>query len=303
MQIGIETTTNLIYEGQSYWGHASWPSPNLIPSVLTSSISEDLTPHGNHDVKTFPFVFREDAFDPVSRVRRGRFYKKESQQPRQWQVHPHPAMPKEIRETNRHGVISKSLATFISFSFRTEIKEFEPDQPLVLMGLSDAFTVWTVTSVEKTATGEDVVSLKSRQSFGVLPKLLLHNIPELRRAKVQETIQMLTEEIYRAGPESVIDRTRDAAAAILGTYVEHKKIAKYELDLGPLIKKLATEPKVEKKQIVTSASEIIRIFHARVKPSEQEKRRTRQIVEQDAELAVQCVGAILCDLGWAKWQY
>jgi len=39
----------------------------------------------------------------------------------------------------------------------------------------------------------------------------------------------------------------------------------------------------------------------RGKPSEQEKRIFRPINEQDAELAVQYIGTILCELGWARW--
>ena len=58
--------------------------------------------------------------------------------------------------------------------------------------------------------------------------------------------------------------------------------------------------KEEKKNIVISASEIIRVLHPRAKPSEQEMRKARQPDEQDAELAINCLGVLLKDIGWAK---
>jgi len=49
-----------------------------------------------------------------------------------------------------------------------------------------------------------------------------------------------------------------------------------------------------------SADDYARL-HARAKPVERAKRPMRPVREQDAELAIQCVGTILCELGWAEW--
>lgn len=43
------------------------------------------------------------------------------------------------------------------------------------------------------------------------------------------------------------------------------------------------------------------MLHSRAKPSEQERRDLRVIREQDANLAVQCVGALLCEIDFAEW--
>lgn len=68
-------------------------------------------------------------------------------------------------------------------------------------------------------------------------------------------------------------------------------------DLGKLIKRLETEGRI----IAENAANIIARLHARAKPSEQEKRQLRPIREQDADLAVQCVGMLLCEIGFAEW--
>jgi hypothetical protein len=46
---------------------------------------------------------------------------------------------------------------------------------------------------------------------------------------------------------------------------------------------------------------IVRLFHGRGKTAVQEKLAVRPLREQDAELAVQCAGTILCEPGWADW--
>jgi hypothetical protein len=50
-----------------------------------------------------------------------------------------------------------------------------------------------------------------------------------------------------------------------------------------------------------AAAKIIARLHARAKPAEEARRPMRPVREQDAELATQCVGTILCELGWAEW--
>jgi len=70
------------------------------------------------------------------------------------------------------------------------------------------------------------------------------------------------------------------------------------IDLGNLIKKLKSERRV----VAENSANIIARLHARAKPSEQEKRELRPVREQDADLAVRCVGSLLCEIGFAEWQ-
>jgi hypothetical protein len=173
------------------------------------------------------------------------------------------------------------------------------EQPLIILGTTERFTLWTLHNIEGIAGGEEMVVLRSRQTFGALPRILEEKIPGKRRIKVTEMLNKVAEEVYRSGPESVIDRCRDAASAILGTYLEDRGITDFENDLGKLIKKLSNSS--EPKRLTETCAETIRLLHPRVKPSEQEKLKARPISEQDAELAVQCLSTILCEMGWGKW--
>lgn len=298
MNIGIDSNLNLVYESNSLWGHALWPTPFLSPAEVAPSTSTVLKPTTIQNLGPNLLIFREDAFDPVSRIRRGRFYRAGNSQPHQWQVYPHPAMPDENRKIGSAGVLPKSLYTFFGNPFTNELRKYAGQQVLVILGAEDSFTVWTVINIEKMASGEELATLKARQGIGALPRLNPGAIPEAGRGKVLTALDKLVEDIYRAGPESVVDRAREAATAILSAYLQDREIARPGLDLDVLIKKMEGESKV----VAANAANIVRLFHGRGKSAVQEKLPVRALCEQDAELAVQCVGTILCELGWADWR-
>lgn len=298
MMIGIDSNLNLVYEGSSMWGHALWPAPFLIPAVVKLSTEAALVPPRLHNLQAPHLVlFREDAFDPVSRIRRGRFYRAGQSQSMYWQVYPHPAMSEAPDQGNPTGTLRKLLLTFHSHLLANEIPNLGKQQLLVTLGSEESFSIWSVVGVEKIATSEELVTLKARQSIGVLPRLHDEAIPEAGREKVRAALDKLAEDMYRAGPESVADRAREAATAVLGVYLQERGIAKPGLDLGALIKKMEEDSKI----VAANAANIVRLFHGRGKTAVQEKLAFRPLREQDAELAVQCVGTILCELEWADW--
>jgi hypothetical protein len=302
ISIGIDTNTMLVYEGMSTWGRGIWPTPVISAAVVATSSDDDIKGVEVNDILNVPLIFREDAFDPASRVRRGRFYERNTSQPARWQVYPHPALSGEERQANRLGVISKELATFHSCAISKKFVKDLANQPLVVLGFGQSVSVWAVVASEVSLAGEEIMSLRSRTTFGALPNVLWERIPELGRAQVKSTLNILAEDIYRAGPESVIDRARDAASAILSAYVVDRKLAEATKDLGQLVSVLMNLPRSERPNICANGGDIIAILHPRAKPSEQALRPLRPIREQDAELAVQLVGTMLCDLGWAEWQ-
>jgi len=301
MLIGIDRDNGLVYECANHSGHGGrplWPTPVLTPasffSIETGSFP---TPHSSRaqDVECW---FREDHFDPISRLRRGRFYSRQNLNNLnpEWAVLPLPSVRSRQGEMN-DGFTRLDLWTYSSLPLRPAQSEYK-NKALVLLGIEEASSVWNIVVSEAISTGEEMVTLKARQSFGVLPEIDWSKVPTSFREKVRETIGTLLDDVHRAGPESVIDRSRDAVAAILRAHLGKDYAGK---DLGKLIKVLAKEASEGRKQIIISASEIIRVFHPRAKPNEQERRELRSVREQDAELAVQCVGTVLCELGWGEW--
>ena len=298
MQLGIDKQRNLVYEGSGMSGHAIWPSPIILPAVFTTSLIDHISA-SDGKLDPLSYIFREDSFDPLSRVRYGRLYRAGEGQPAQWSVEVHPARPDEERQKSR-GFIKKELYTFHACRLANALRDLGEGQPLVILGTESAFTIWTIVTAETTTSGDELISLKSRESYGALPNLINNALPEVGKDKVIDAISVLHEDIHRAGPESVVDRARESATVVLSVYLESKGAAPTEKELGKLISAFQSLEK-DGKQIVANAATIARIFHSRSKHAVKEKMPIRPLVEQDAELAVNCIGAMLCDLGWARW--
>ncbi len=290
INIGIDRDIGIVYEGDGhYHGRSVWPSPVITPAKFTDSRDGKLEAHCSSD--RGGCRFREDSFDPVTRIRRGRFYFNDKGQPVSWPgLCHHSGLPVE-------GLESQSLETFYGNPiWHKHLNEGKHPLPLVLLGVGDRFTVWTILSVEAISTGEDLVTLKARSSFGILPEIQQNKIPKEFWIKFNEELDNFSGEVHRSSPVSVIDRAREVATlALLAYFNLQNEEAK---DLADLIK-LARKKKLT---IVADSANIIARLHARAKPVEQVRRKLPQIRENDAEMAVQCIRAILCEIGFGEWK-
>jgi len=302
VSIGIEQGSTLIYEGSPMWGRAMAPSPVVSAAAVISSSDDIVSFRQTTDLLTIPLIFLEDAFDAVTKIRRGRFYEKNSTQPLDWVVYSHPSIASERKHGQYVGGVSKRLATFYPCSITSSFFSRVQGQPLVIIGSGDRFTIWTVVSTELTVTKEEIVLLRQRSTFGALPEMAWANVPESGVEKIAKTINILGADIFTSGPESVIDRARDAASAIISAYLVDANLASGAEDLGRLVSILGGQRRSDRPNICMNGGDILAILHPRAKPSEQAKRPLRPVREQDAELAVQLVGTMLCDLGWANWR-
>ncbi|MEW6331077.1 MAG: hypothetical protein AB1560_06440 [Pseudomonadota bacterium] len=302
ISIGIDPNTMLVYEGSGLWGRAILPVPILSAAVVLSSSVSTIPNTGKTDLFEIPLIFREDSFDSVTRVRRGRFYERNTSQPVTWYVYSHAAMATERKYADFNGTINRELVTFHTCAVSTNYFDKLEGQPLVVLGNERRITIWTVVGTELTLTKEEIVSLHARSTFGALPEMLWDRVPEQGRELVRNTLGILSKDILRAGAESVIDRARDVGSAILATYLADRKLATGKEDLGRLVSILREQPRSDRPNICMDGGDILAILHPRAKPSEQAMRPLRPVREQDAELAVQLVGTMLCDLGWADWR-
>ena len=290
INIGIERHTGLVYEGDGSFWRGVWPTPVITPAMFVPP-NENLKAESSSNA--FGYRFREDSFDPTSRIRRGRFYCAGEVQPKHCQAMRHPGWPFDHITPGVH-VHGKMLETFNGNPIWHKYISGKNILPLVVLGVDDRFTVWRIIDVEAISTGEDLVTLKARGSFGILPQIKNGEIPEAFQAKLNEALSTFVDEAHRSSPVSVIDRARDAATqALLASFNLQGQTAQ---DLGRLIKRLEDESQV----IAASAAKIIARLHARAKPSEQEKHELPSIREQDSELAIQCLGSLLYELGFAE---
>jgi hypothetical protein len=304
--IGISTDGSLlVYEGNGTTGYPVWPTPTLIPLAIVSEASDSLVPDKDQsDACRVNYVFLDEGYDPTSRVRKGRIFRPYSNmQPEGWHVSPHPFDKQEqdaaMSSFSGSGRVRKSLATFSAFSLTAELKNNSINDPLFLLGNETDYTIWSLVDQEATLTGETLVYLKARKVFGALPELTPDILESEDTALAREKLDILAEDLHRAGPDSVIDRAREAATAIISAYLQSKghESAKRK-DLGKLANLVSGPP--EEKNVVANLANTIAILHGRGKTAERQNRDTRPSSEPDAELAVEAVGLILRDLGWAK---
>lgn len=299
--IAIDTNRRLFYEGSGNWGHGIWPSPVIsVATVLTTEGDLSLLPSTTDDLGHAKLVFREDSFDPVTRIRRGRFYVGSNVQPVEWHVQTHPAFKEEVGPRDHQGNLIKQLYSFFPWSAFVELKREQSEQ-LIALGTQGAFTLWHVIGIERIVTGEDLVTLRARSTMGVLPEIQIEHVPEVGRDGALQTLDKVVDSVYRAGPESVIDRCRDAAQACLGTWMADRfdDADMRTIDLGAQIKRLEKQEDSVPVIIVSVCKAIARL-HARCKPNEQVRREGRLPGEGDAESAVAMLGLLLRELEWCR---
>jgi hypothetical protein len=156
--------------------------------------------------------------------------------------------------------------------------------------------------MEGSSTGEFLLTLRGRHTFVALPELKLMMVPSSHRQAVVAAFGKFREDVHRASAISVIDRARDVASAALSAYLQDLGVVPPGRDLGDLIKKLNSLDGGQRRHLVASTAEILRVLHSRAKPAVQERMSVPDIHEQDGQLAIHCVGNLLCELGWAEWR-
>ena len=291
-RIGIDQSTDDIYESSNVVWYSVWPATPVV-SVAAFVDPEIDPPEFENNLESAGMVFREDSFDPVTRIRRGRFYKSSGGlRPSQQYALPHPIY------RNRGSPIATEDGRVERWLFMFDQLQCTPRQEMVAVGSSES--LWRVLGAERITTGEYIVTLKARHALGVLPELNPDAVPDVGRTKAIETYEKLIDSVHRETPGSIVDRARDVAQWCLGTWAT----AKYNdeslqcQDLGKLIEKI--DKANNKPQVILSASQIVARLHSRGKPNEQERYSTRPLMEADAEFALAAVGLLLREFGWTR---
>lgn len=299
--LGMIESDGLIFEGRNHYGaHLVWPTPVMTPAQFVDSSAKEFV---NRYVGSRPsYCFREDMFDSVSRVRRGRFYKATGAIGNKWCVLPVPHVSLPRNNVDQDGMISVSgVADYNSCSVYNVLNEMSIANAVVILGKEKSSTLWSIIHVETGITGEELVTLKARQSLGALPIVALESLPPLKAKSIQEALQTLEDDYHLASPESVVDRANEAATRILNAYLSVKD-GKTQDSLHKAIGAVGNLAAEAKKEVARNAADIVRLLHGRTKYAVQAAKKAREVREQDAELAVQCIGVMLCDLEWAEWR-
>ena len=225
MLLGIDTNTGIIYEtgGSSRNGRPLLPPPYLFPMQIAETPEEALNRLMKHRHITQRLLFREDTYDPVSMVRRGRFYKPETSQPQKWSVLPIKASQDGIEERQLNSYQENRLTSW------------NPSQQLfAAIGGDKTYSMWRIVSIDRLYSNEELVTMRPLYFLGALPDLSPNNIPEQWRTKVIESVQKVVDSMYKANADSIVELCRHAASAVLFAEFHEDITQVNKKDLGNL---------------------------------------------------------------------
>ncbi|MHB1280563.1 MAG: hypothetical protein ACYCYL_04935 [Acidithiobacillus sp.] len=282
----------LVYEGDLNFLHAIHPTP-----ILSSARIDGVEDYERGSSLCAGLLFREDSFDPVTRVRRGRLYKFRSDGYKNY--------PPENVSNYPFG---PHVGVAGGWTPECEYEPYWPGIVLlkslnvteVALGKDEFQTRWRIVGAERISTGEVLFTLRSLSTMGALP-LLNSGICSMDGgsvdiAAIRSAMDKLIDAFHVQQPVSIVDAARETTRIILAAWVGRDAEG---IDLNDVIAKIPKD-----RYVVNWASNIIKILHPRGKSAEQEKRAAkdtpiRLVIDEDAETSIHLVGLILREIGWA----
>jgi hypothetical protein len=301
MHLGIEHNTGLVYEADGGIYMPVSPIPVVTQATLIETPKQwSLLPE---ELQTHPFgwVFREDAFDPVTRVRRGRLFESlQGGQPQARTVFQSPFDDRRHLPTGAApGTFLKDLYNFVHCHALLQRPKRGEGMTLAL-GNRTAASAWRIIQAECVANKAVMVTLKAKSAFGVIPELDLGQMEPDQQKVVQAAVERVVDAAFRETPVSVIDQCRNALTVLIARWLvqQGEPASVLRDDLGAVHKRIGSNP--HNKDVASAMGHLVARLHSRGKTNEQQARDLRIPVEEDAELAVQAVGMVLRELGWAR---
>jgi hypothetical protein len=298
--LGIDTATGNVYEGAASPYFAVWPTPILSAATLIDLPADwNRVPYDLYSAPP-PWVFREDSFDPVTRIRRGRLYEPSPDFQNSWPVSAHPYDHEGVREVASSRRLMKQ-----QYGFNPCNKLLErPDRGLgttIALGFGKSASAWRTILTERIVGNDVLIVLKAFTAFGIVPDIDNSKIGIASRTAVVQAIEHVVNSAFRESPVSVIDHCRDAISAVLSNWVTTQNPSSKSM-LGLDLAKIAEVVEKAPYDLVATAqvAKAIARVHPRRKPNEQANKQLRISVEEDAEFALSALGFILREVGWAR---
>lgn len=299
-RLGIERSNGLVYEGRGSPSHLVMPTPVVSQATLIESASDFTKVPLGLDSHPFTWMFREESFDPVSRVRRGRLFQKfGSHAWEQILVDAHPAIQSDLSAARSNGKVSKELGVYIECAELLS-KPRRGEGSRLAIGVADAYSLWRIIQTERTASLGIMVTLRAESAFDILPELNKAQVGPDHLAVVQAAIERVLDAAYRELPTSVVDQCRNACTVLASRWLcqTSGNRALLKEDLGSCIK--AVQQLAEPRVALSGTLQIIRTLHPRGKDNEAHARGLRAVSEEDAQMAVHLVGFVMREIGWGS---
>lgn len=301
-RLGIECQNGLIYEGRDNPSHLAVPAPIVSQCQLIASPSDlENLPRGM-DSDPFRWLFREDSFDPVSRIRRGRLFQSFLHNSRaSVLVDVHPFVSSDFGRGRSDGRVTKEMNLFIHCT-ELLIRPERGEGLQLAIGHAGATSLWRILQTEQTINQDVLVTLRAESAFAILPSLNAAKIPENSLTAVTEAYNRVMQVAYRDSPTSVVDQCRNLCAVLGGRWLRELTGDEKALhrDLGPCITAIGKNFGENERRLLRAALETVNLLHPRGKDNERERLALREVSHEDAALALHATGFVIRDLGWGN---
>ena len=294
-ELGICNSSGRLYEGNR---NSGTPVTNSNPILPITMIGVDL-PTPAASINGFSgLIFREETFDPITKIRRGRVYKINESQPITWRVQDASRRDLEYKAW-ANGTAQELEATSYNIDSLSYLRNLK-SLPKVVLGESPFQTNWKILAIETQFDGKALITIKALSSFGTMPELITNQLPTLVKTKLIKAVENVEAVANRLGPIETVDACRSALSLVFGALADD-----LTLDLGAgITKRIKSNQERNKKgngqNLVTHSADIVRRLHSRSKPNEEVRLNTRSVSDEDANLALKCLWFVLVELGWAK---
>ncbi|WP_439004773.1 hypothetical protein [Ralstonia holmesii] len=253
-------------------------------------------------IDSFRWVFREDSFDPVSRVRRGRVFQHFSGGNRESvYVDAHPFLPSDLARSSVDGRLRKEMTVFIHCT-QLVSRPGQGEGLQLAIGQAGAYSLWRILQTELTVNEDVLVTLRAESAYGVLPALDVTKIPEDGRQAVTEAYERVMNVAYRDSPTAIVDQCRNLCAVLIARWLRQltgEDRARHD-DLGACISAVRNYFGDKEQRLIRASLETVNVLHPRGKDNERERYSLRAVSNADAELALHATGFVIREIGWGK---
>jgi hypothetical protein len=255
----------LAYEGDIHTLRAIHPTP-----VFTRARCDKIQDFEHNQFSNN--LFREDSFDPITRIRRGRLYQLDGSQPGSSyppeNVHNYPFGPHSGVAGGWYPDCKYRPIYTSDFGAGGRLEGL-----LFRLGDNDFETLWRVVSVEKIisrSNGHLLFTLRPMSSWGAVPVLNNEIVDSdgstVDPAPIKAALDKVVTALHLQQPVSTVDACREAARVVLAAWLGSKAVTK---DLNDVIKGIPDD-RTMIKTLRISSSNFIRALN---RPSTKNRRR------------------------------
>lgn len=281
--LAIRRDTGEVFVGATgYLGVTDSPGI-LLPARVFTELPDPLEGPNNENFAG-ALIFQEISFEPSSGIRRGYLLRGDDIQ------------GQHLRLDRRQDSIKAQADRFFYVGLQAACGTSTlPSEVMFTFGKKEEFSVGELVHMEALVEGRELLTVRMRRQFGLMPELLESRVPKQCRSVVKRALGKVIEGFRTSPPESVIDRCREAMTAILSCHLDISG-----KDLGNLV--TAYDARIEQKRDTTSdLAHVVARLHSRGKHAEKTSKDLPPISEREAELSVAAVGVVLVNFGWAVW--